>query len=358
MVLLVCAPLVVALEMNPTDDPAFFVDAAVEPDVARRFGASPSGTKMLSTSPLPRPRAFADITNGTPAASRKRLPLDGTPSSSASLASSAQFKTPSRSRHTTTTTATSPAFSPGAGRLEATRALEERARKFEAMYQHQRELADAAYTAQLEAQQALQDKVTENVGLMSRLDEAKRFIRQLKGELKVGRERALPAHNEPFVLLCDVRESFARKMQTLEDDFDAKLAERDRTIVALEDIVHEQGGRLGDVDHFARAKARSQALAHELERAHQRATTESDRRWDAEQALDALRVQMRAEGKQRDADEASLRECLQKQDEYIDYLEERIEQLTADEDVAPPAPPLAERDDACDGVDVSAPPTH
>lgn len=123
------------------------------------------------------------------------------------------------------------------------------------MYEHQRSVAEAALERHAEDYGKLQQKIVEVVGLTSRLEESKRFIRQIKAELKESRTRTLPLLNTKVEIqkeidaLADSR--CQQRMEAMAERFEEDMCEAERRIAVLEEII----------DQFSRFEGESTSAA-------------------------------------------------------------------------------------------------
>ena len=131
-----------------------------------------------------------------------------------------------------------PAEAASGANAEALADLQRHCTRLQAMHDFQRERREQAELRCTEFQEKLQEKITEVIGLSSRLDESKRFIRQLKKEVAASKQRVLESANAPYAdtsrqveikfekIFKQREEAFAREFRALED----------RTL-ALEDVL-------------------------------------------------------------------------------------------------------------------------
>lgn len=115
--------------------------------------------------------------------------------------------------------------------------------RLQAQLDHQKAVCQATLDRHVEDYQKLQSKISEVIALTSRLEESKRFIRQLKREMLENRQRHLPlinTHIEMQRQIAELAEARCRELVAAERErFDKELAEADRRVKCLEDIVQE-----------------------------------------------------------------------------------------------------------------------
>jgi hypothetical protein len=358
---------------DTTDDRAIFMEDTFTSEVAHQLGASPGGMAMLS--PIPGAPATHDLGSSS-SARRARSLASSVGSSNSSLMALMAAVPSSNSKHagglrrafasdltnshpadgkslflastpgqqrlrpSMATTATSPLPLPETVSAEAHRELEAERDRLFCMYEHQRNIADNANEALMAEQDRCRDKIAEVIALQSRIEEGKRFIRQIKKELAECKVRALPHHNQPFTAAISARTQakFDDELEQLRADAEKVIRDQDNRLVAAEDVIHE-------LDHAA-TKSTSALLVDaykqinhlrtDLARGEQKVQAQAMRRVATEKELEMVRHDLA----DRDAEFARERahgfEASETDHGYIEQLQAAILKLRDN---------VAERDD-------------
>jgi hypothetical protein len=329
------------------DDVALFADDTIDGAVAVRMGASPSGVVMLSparhglaaralsaptrstpgSAKRPPAKAFADVTN-TPVSqgTKKRLfdphvpSLGTTPAAQRSNVSLASFC------HVATSPFAGQAAEP-AMPVEAettTTAFLKLQREHDRllkMYDHVCHRAVDTEAARADAQEKLDAKITDVVSLTSRLEEAKRFTKQLKAELRDSKARALPHHNAPFSDTARIEKKFQELLRSEAEAFQhAVQLEADRA-QQLEDALDALDVAPSATDALLAAfRARRQAEADLDEM--MKAKDDAEDRWAAR--VRDMAAELTATRRAASSETRRLRRRLQEHEDYIARLETAV----------------------------------
>ena len=251
-----------------TDDPAVFVEDTMDALAAARIGASPSGIAVLSPARRPgcataaargRPastpggsaakppvRVFADQTNTPSVAFKKRLfdlhlpaPTTaggGTPLRAVQWVRGVPAARPALAVPHVSHVATSPL--PCTDRAEDLRAENERLTR---MYEFMSERAEATERQRADAQAKLDEKITEVIALSSRLEETKRFTKQLKAELRESKVRSLPLFNAALADPGRLAQTYKEKLAAVEEEYHMQIDQQQETIESLEEALDSVG---------------------------------------------------------------------------------------------------------------------
>jgi hypothetical protein len=112
--------------------------------------------------------------------------------------------------------------------------------RYKRMYEHQKSEADSALEKQQQEYDKLQEKITECIALGSRLEESKRFIRQLKKEVAAYRQRDLPYHNkalEDLKVETVIQKKVTSILKQQEAQFEELMEKKQTRMDALEALL-------------------------------------------------------------------------------------------------------------------------
>jgi hypothetical protein len=259
--------------------------------------------------------------------------------------------------------------SPPADEAGAVAALERENERLVAMYEYQRKLALDAEAQRGEAEEKLQAKIVEAIGLASRLEESKRFIRQLKKESAESRARtvamlngssgsggggaggtARPAPVDEAQLERLFEQRVGAAVRNVEMRYAAVVRDQQDRIQALEELLGSEecsvtklaeaamvrNRRLldevaGSKAAVAAAQERAVAIAREAEARLQQSASAAD------EVREQLRISQRALASEREyVDE--LLSAIELMRNEVDALKEEATTNTAPEEEAPARP--------------------